>query len=167
MLQLHNLESLTKNRKRVGRGGGRGGTSGRGHKGQRARSGGKMEIKTFFEGGQMPLSRRLPRRGFTNIFKKNFFLIGLNDLDTHFDDGTTVTEELLREKGLVRGRKSKKVLIKVLCNGELTKKLTVQADAWSKSAEAAVKKAGGVLERRPQVDLVRAPAKEAEGGITS
>ena len=161
MLELHNLESLTKNRKRIGRGGDRGGTSGRGHKGQRARSGGKSGIKAFFEGGQMPLSRRLPRRGFTNVFKKNFSLISLSDLDTHFEEGVTVTEMLLREKGLIKGRNGKKVLIKVLCNGELTKKLTVQADAWSKSAEAAVKNAGGALERRV------APAKEAEGGITS
>jgi large subunit ribosomal protein L15 len=153
MLQLHNLEPLKKKRKRIGRGGGRGGTSGRGHKGQRARSGGKSELRPFFEGGQMPITRRLPRRGFTNIFKKQFTIISLRDMERLFDSGDVINRESLREKGLVKGRKE--FLLKVLCNGVLTKKFTVYADAWSKSAEDAIKKAGGQVR------------KEAEGGTAS
>ena len=141
MLQLHELEKLKKKRKRVGRGGSRGGTSGRGHKGQRARSGGRSAIKPSFEGGQMPLSRRLPRRGFTNIFKKYYALIGLGDLQKHFDEGATVDHVKLREKGFIKGKK--KALVKILANGVLSKKLTVQADAFSKSAALAIEKAGG------------------------
>ena len=144
MLQLHNLESLKKKRKRVGRGGSRGGTAGRGHKGQRARSGGPSELKPFFEGGQMPLSRRLPRRGFTNIFKKEYVLIGLKDLELRFDVGAVVTKAALREKGLIQGRKEP--LVKILSNGTLTKQLTVHADAFSKSAIEAITKAGGTVQ---------------------
>lgn len=143
MLQLHNLPSLTKKRKRVGRGGGRGGTSGRGHKGQRARSGGRSELKPFFEGGQMPLTRRLPRRGFTNRFKKIYIIVGLRDLERCFDDGQTVDMGALRGKGLVKGKKDP--LVKVLTSGTLTKKLTVHADAFSKSAIKLIEKAGGAV----------------------
>ncbi len=142
MLQLHNLEPIKKKSKRVGRGGGRGGTSGKGHKGQRSRSGGRSSIKPSFEGGQMPLSRRLPRRGFTNIFKKVFELISLKDLEAYFEAGQTVTKQAMREKGLFKGKKEP--LVKILANGELQKKLTVQADKFSKSAVAAIEKAGGV-----------------------
>ena len=141
MLQLHNLEPLAKKRKRVGRGGGRGGTSGRGHKGQRARTGGRSELKPFFEGGQMSLTRRLPRRGFTNSFKKAYEIIGLRDLERCFDDGQMVDMSALREKGLVKGKKDS--LVKVLATGKLTKKLTVHADAFSKSAIELIKKVGG------------------------
>ena len=140
MLQLHNLEALKKKRKRVGRGGSRGGTSGRGHKGQKARSGSNT-LKPFFEGGQMPLSRRLPRRGFTNIFKKYYVVIGLKDLERCFNEGETVDKNSLRAKGIIKGRKDP--LVKILANGELTKKLDVQADAFSKSAVEKIEKAGG------------------------
>jgi large subunit ribosomal protein L15 len=145
MLQLHNLEPLKKKRKRVGRGGSRGGTSGRGHKGQRSRSGGKIEIKAFFEGGQMPLSRRLPCRGFTNVFKKEYAIISLKDLERCFADGDTVTPGTLRTKGLIKGKKTP--LVKVLCNGELTKKLKVEVDAYSKSAIERIEKTGGTAKK--------------------
>jgi large subunit ribosomal protein L15 len=153
MLQLHDLKKLTKKRNRVGRGGCRGGTSGKGHKGQLARAGGKMAIKAFFEGGQMPLSRRLPRRGFTNIFKKEYLIISLRDLDRTFNAGDVVTRAALQEKGVIRRREE--LPIKLLCNGAISKKLTVQVDAWSKTAEQAIKKAGGVVH------------KENEGGTAS
>jgi large subunit ribosomal protein L15 len=151
MLKLHNLEPLKKKRKRVGRGGSRGGTSGRGHKGQRARSGGPSELKPSFEGGQMPLSRRLPRRGFTNIFKKEYKIISLSDLEKRFDVGATVSYEVLREKGFVKGRK--RLPIKILsgkADFELTKQLTIHADSWSKSAEEMIKKAGGTIRREAE-----------------
>ncbi|MBU1007465.1 50S ribosomal protein L15 [Candidatus Dependentiae bacterium] len=141
MLQLHELESLKKKRKRVGRGGSRGGTSGRGHKGQRSRSGGRSGLKPFFEGGQMPLSRRLPCRGFTNVFKKEYCLVGLKDLEERFDTDMIVDRQALREKGLIKS--NKEPLVKILSNGIITKKLTVHADAFSKSAIEAIKKAGG------------------------
>lgn len=132
---------LKKKKKRVGRGGSRGGTSCRGHKGQRARSGGKSGIRASFEGGQMPLSRRLPRRGFTNVFKKNFVLVSLHDLDIHFSDNDIVDRNSLIEKGLISRRD--KALVKVLSNGDLNKKLTVNADAFSKSAIDNIVKGGG------------------------
>ena len=144
MLQLHNLKRLKKKDKRVGRGGSRGGTSGRGHKGQLARSGGKSAIKASFEGGQMPLSRRLPRRGFTNVFKKEFCIVGLADLEKNFDAGEKVTKETLREKGLISGRKD--LPVKILSNGKITKSLTVELDACSESAAKAIKDAGGGFE---------------------
>jgi len=141
MLQLHNLKPLKKKRKRVGRGGSRGGTSGKGHKGQKARSGSSSELKPFFEGGQMPLSRRLPCRGFTNIFKKNYLIISLSELDRRFNDGEKVDKKSLREKGLIKGKKDP--LVKVLSNGEITKKLDIHADRFSKSAVEKIEKAGG------------------------
>ena len=158
MLNLHNLEPLKKKRKRVGRGGSRGGTSGRGHKGQRSRSGGKTEIKAFFEGGQMPLSRRLPRRGFTNIFKKEYLIIALSELERCFNDGDTVNIASLRLKGLAKGKKDP--LVKILARGvapyegELTKKLTVEANAFSKSASAMIEKAGGTASVREVAKVV-------------
>ena len=145
MLQLHNLEPLKKKRKRVGRGGSRGGTSGRGHKGQKSRSG-SNKLKPFFEGGQMPLSRRLPRRGFTNIFKKEYIIIGLRDLERCFKDGDNVDVSAMRVKGLVKGKKGS--LVKILVKGELTKKLTVHADKFSKSAAEMIEKVGGVAQQR-------------------
>lgn len=148
MLQLHNLDALKKERKRIGRGGSRGGTSGRGHKGQKARSGGNNP-RASFEGGQMPLSRRLPRRGFTNIFKKEYVTVGLDALERCFAAGETVDKNSLMEKGLIKGRAS--VLVKILANGELTKKLTVQADAFSKSAVEMIEKVGGVAQQQQGV----------------
>lgn len=144
MLQLNNLTTIAKKRKRVGRGGSRGGTSGKGHKGQRARSGGKREIRPFFEGGQMPLSRRLPRRGFTNVFKKEYTLITLQQLEDNFKNGEDVNVSVLREKRLVKGKNH--AFIKLLGTGTLTKKLNVVVDAWSKSAQQAIENVNGTIQ---------------------
>lgn len=129
-------------RKRVGRGpgSGHGKTAGRGEKGQKSRSG--YTRKVGFEGGQMPLHRRLPKRGFTNIFKQEFAIVNLSDLD-QFETGSTINEEALRQVGLIKGRRRK---IKVLGNGEVTKKLTVQADKFSKSARQKIEAAGGACQ---------------------
>lgn len=143
MLQLNNLQTLVKKRKRVGRGGSRGGTSGRGHKGQKARSG--AHIGDVFEGGQMPLARRLPKRGFNNArFRKEYAIVNIDILDRSFEDGSTVTKASLVEKGLIASKKSKGgVLVKIAGNGQLTKKLDVQADAFTKTAEKAINDRGG------------------------
>ena len=125
--------------KRVGRGigSGTGKTSGKGHKGQNARSGGG--VRPGFEGGQMPLYRRLPKRGFNNIFAKQYVTINVSDLE-RFENGTEVTAELLKETGVVS-----KVMdgIKILGRGELTKKLTVKAAKFTASASEKIEKAGG------------------------
>ena len=141
MFQLNNLEKLTQKRKRIGRGGDRGGTSGKGHKGQKARTGAQSELKASFEGGQMPLSRRLPRRGFTSTFKKEYQIVSLDALEAKYAVGETVSKETLKLKGLVKG--SGNFLVKVLGNGTLSKKLSVQVDAVSASAVEAIQKAGG------------------------
>ena len=128
-------------RKGRGHGSGNGKTAGRGHKGQNARSGGGVRIG--FEGGQMPLYRRIPKRGFNNkLFATQYAEINVSDLNI-FDDGTVVTQELLVEKGLV-----KKIYdgVKVLGDGELTKKLTVQAAKITKSASEKIEAAGGKAE---------------------
>jgi large subunit ribosomal protein L15 len=118
---------------------GHGKTSGKGHKGQKARSGGS--IRLGFEGGQMPLIRRLPKRGFGNgAFRANYAIINLADLE-RFDADAHVTEEVLREKGLLKGNVDG---VKVLGRGELTKKLTVEADKFSESARQKIEQAGGV-----------------------
>lgn len=143
MLKLNNLTSAGKKRKRVARGGSRGGTSGKGHKGQKARSGGK--VKAGFEGGQMPLSRRLPKRGFTNArFKKDVHIINLDQLEAHFDAETQVDKAVLVQKGLLRGHT--KISLKVLAKGTLSKKLTVVADSFSKSAAKIIEDLGGKAE---------------------
>jgi large subunit ribosomal protein L15 len=117
---------------------GHGKTSGKGHKGQKARSGGS--IRLGFEGGQMPLIRRLPKRGFNNAaFKTSYALVNLGDLE-QFEPGAHVTEQLLREKGLVNGTFDG---LKILGRGELTKKLTVEADKFSETARQGIEKAGG------------------------
>jgi len=144
MFRLDKLESVSKKRKRIGRGGDRGGTSGKGHKGQKSRSGASYELKGWFEGGQMPLTRRLPRRGFTNRFKKDVKVVSLKDLEKNFFAGEQVNRETLREKGLIKGKG--KFFVKVLANGRLTKGLTVQVDAFSKSAIQAIQKVGGKAE---------------------
>lgn len=141
MLQLSNLIKVKKDPKRVGRGGKRGRYAGRGKEGQKSRTGSNSEIKASFEGGQMPLVRRIPRRGFTNVFKKSYVIINLEDLDARFNDGEIVNLASLTEKGLVKGRKNN--AIKVLGHGELKKKLTVTVDAVSSSAAEAIKNAGG------------------------
>ena len=128
--------------KRVGRGvgSGLGKTSGRGHKGQKARSGGG--VRPGFEGGQMPLSRRLPKRGFTNIFAKEYAIVNVSDLN-QFENGTEVTAELLLEARVIR-----KPLdgLKVLGNGDINKKLTVKATKFTKAAAEKITAAGGVAE---------------------
>lgn len=141
MLQLNTLEKITRRRKRVGRGGERGGHCGRGKDGQKARTGSTSEIKASFEGGQMPLVRRIPRRGFVNIFKQEYHVVNLRDLEVHFQAGDTVSKETLREKGLVKGQG--KALIKILGTGTLTKKLVVNVDAMSASAREAIQGVGG------------------------
>ena len=128
--------------KRKGRGAGTGNgkTAGRGHKGQGARSGGGVRVG--FEGGQMPLARRVPKRGFNNIFAKPLEIVNLSALNA-FDSGAVVTAEALLEKGIL----SKCTYgYKVLGNGKITKKLTVQASAFSKSAQEAIEAAGGKAE---------------------
>jgi large subunit ribosomal protein L15 len=145
MLDLSNLSpypGATKQRKRLGRGhgSGHGKTSGRGHKGFKARSG--SGVKPGFEGGQMPLQRRIPKRGFTNIFKKEIGIVNVQDLDI-FEDGAVVTLESLIAKGLV-GRRYK--LVKILGNGDLSRKITVKVDKVSESARKKIDGAGGTVE---------------------
>ncbi|HHT50254.1 MAG TPA: 50S ribosomal protein L15 [Eubacteriaceae bacterium] len=144
-MRLHELrpaEGSTKKRKRKGRGTatGLGKTAGRGQGGQKSRSGGGVRIG--FEGGQMPLTRRLPKRGFTNRNKKEYAIIGLEDLNI-FEEGTEVTPELLIENGII-----KKTLdgVKLLANGELEKKLTIRVHKASKTAAEKVEAAGGKVE---------------------
>ncbi|EGP9696176.1 50S ribosomal protein L15, partial [Listeria monocytogenes] len=132
-MKLHELkpsEGSRKERNRVGRGtgSGNGKTSGRGHKGQKARSGGGVRLG--FEGGQLPLFRRIPKRGFTNINRKEFAIVNLDVLN-RFEDGTEVTPELLVETGIIRNEKSG---IKILSNGNIEKKLTVKANKFSAAA---------------------------------
>ncbi len=145
-MKLHNLSSApgsTKTRKRVGRGPGSGfgKTAGKGHKGQLARAGKGM--RAGFEGGQMPLQRRVPKRGFNNIFGKEIAITNVATLDKYFDDGATVTVETLVEKGII-----KKTLdgVKILGQGEISKKLTVQVNAFSESAKSKIEAAGGKAE---------------------
>lgn len=129
--------------KRLGRGigSGHGKTSCKGHKGQWARSGGG--VRPGFEGGQMPLIRRIPKRGFNNVFKKEYAIVNVSDLEM-FDDGTEVTAELLIEKGVLS--KVGSYGVKVLGNGTLTKKLEVKANKFTKSAAEIIEKAGGKAE---------------------
>lgn len=129
--------------RRLGRGigSGLGKTSGKGHKGQWARSGGG--VRPGFEGGQMPLLRRIPKRGFTNIFAKEYSIVNVGDLE-RFEDGTVVTAELLLEEGILS--KIEHYGVKVLGDGTLTKKLTVQAKKFTQSAAEIIEKAGGKAE---------------------
>ena len=145
-MKLHELSPAagsTKARKRIGRGAGsgQGKTAGKGHKGQKARAGRGM--RPGFEGGQMPLQRRLPKRGFNNIFRTEMAIVNVSALDKAFEAGETVTVDALVKKGLV-----KKVLdgVKVLGNGELTKALTVQANAFSETAKQKIEALGGKAE---------------------
>jgi len=145
-MELYDLKpapGAKRGRKRVGRGPGSGSgkTAGKGHKGQKSRSG--YSRRYGFEGGQMPLVRRLPKRGFTNIFRVEFQVINLRDLERVFADGDAVSPEALLEKGLVRRVRQP---IKVLGDGELTKKLVVQAHKFSASARTGIESAGGSCE---------------------
>ncbi len=144
-MRLHDIAPPSNskfNPKRKGRGiaAGQGKTSGRGHNGQKSRSGGG--VRRGFEGGQMPLTQRLPKRGFTNIFKKEWSLVNIDALNI-FEDGLTVTPELMAEKGLIRNRKKD---VKILGNGDIEKKLTVQAHKFSKMAAEKIADAGGKAE---------------------
>lgn len=143
-MELNNLKPVlaTKKSKRLGRGtsSGHGKTSGRGSNGQGQRSGGKKA--PGFEGGQTPLFKRLPKRGFNNVFKKEYKVVNIVALN-RFKAGTIVDRELLIKEGLV---KKSDELIKILANGVLEKELTVKANKFSKSAEKAIKKAGGKIE---------------------
>jgi large subunit ribosomal protein L15 len=144
-MKLHELkpaEGSRKVRNRVGRGigSGNGKTAGKGHKGQNARSGGG--VRPGFEGGQNPLFRRLPKRGFTNINRKEYAIVNLETLN-RFEDGAEVTVALLLETGIVSNEKAG---IKVLGHGTLSKKLTVKAHKFSASAKEAIENAGGTIE---------------------
>ncbi len=144
-MKLHELKPAAGSRKKPTRkgqgiGSGLGKTAGRGHKGQKARSGGG--VRPGFEGGQMPLQRRLPKRGFTNKFRKEIIAINVSALN-RFDNGTVVTPELLKETGVI-----KKIAdgVKILGNGDLERSLTVKANAFSKSAAEKIAAAGGTAE---------------------
>ncbi len=144
MLKLNNLspeKGARRNKKRIGRGpgSGLGKTAGRGHKGARSRSG--YTAKPGFEGGQMPLHRRLPKRGFTNIFKKEYRIISLTSLNT-FEAGAVINRQALLDAGLI---KETDELIKVLANGEITKAVTVDLDKISRSAVEKIAAAGGTV----------------------
>lgn len=140
--ELKATEGSRRNRKRVGRGtsSGYGKTSGRGQKGQLARSGGKTRLG--FEGGQMPLYRRMPKRGFNNINRKEYAIINLKDLNK-FEAGSEVTIDSLKEAGIV---KKELAGVKLLANGKLDVKLTVKVNKVSESAKKAVETAGGTVE---------------------
>ena len=145
MLNLSNLSpypGATKQRKRIGRGQGtgQGKQAGRGHKGFKARSG--SSISPGFEGGQMPLHRRLPKRGFTNVFKKEFGIINVRDLDI-FEDNTVIDTKILQEKGLVGKKYS---LVKLLGSGEVAKKMIIKLACVSESAKIKIEAVGGKIE---------------------
>ena len=144
-MKLHELKAVpgasrAPKRKGRGQGSGQGTTAGRGMNGQKSRSGGGVRLG--FEGGQMPLYRRIPKRGFTNIWRKEPEIVNIEDLN-RFEEGTEITAEILRDNGLIK--KADKGL-KILGNGKLEKKLTVKADKFSKSAAEAIEKAGGKAE---------------------
>jgi large subunit ribosomal protein L15 len=145
-LKLHELHPAEGSRSKPvrkgrGTGSGLGKTAGRGHKGQKARAGGGKG--PYFEGGQTPLQRRMPKRGFTNIFKKEYVEINLAQLEKRFEQGAVITPETLVESGLVKNVRDG---IRVLGNGDLTKALTVKAQGFSKSAVDKITAAGGQVE---------------------
>ena len=143
-MEMHDLGPAVKgkNRNRVGRGigSGNGKTAGKGHKGQKARTGGK--IRRGFEGGQTPLYRRIPKRGFNNIFSIEYACVNVSDLE-RFEDGTVVNMELLLNEGIVRKPLAG---LKVLGNGNLTRKLTVEAKKFSNAAKEKIEAVGGKIE---------------------
>ncbi len=144
-MKLHELSPApgsTKERKRIGRGtsSGTGKTAGRGHKGQNARSGGG--VRPGFEGGQNPLYRRLPKRGFVNPTRKEYAIVNIEELN-NFAENTEITPELLKEQGIIKDAKSG---IKILGNGDVTVKLTVKANKFSQSAVEKIEAAGGKTE---------------------
>ena len=140
--RLSTPEGAKRAQRRVGRGigSGRGKTSGRGHKGQRARSGGTKG--PMFEGGQMPLVRRIPKRGFTNPFKVRFVPVNLRDLEM-FEEDTVISPETLQASGIIKRARDR---VKILGEGEISKPLTVRAHAFSRSAVEKIEQAGGKVE---------------------
>jgi large subunit ribosomal protein L15 len=163
MIRLHNMQTRPGSKHRVkrlgcGESSGHGKTSGKGHKGQKARSGGSLRLG--FEGGQMPLIRRLPKRGFNNAaFHKNYAVVNLSDLSS-FKEGTVVNEQLLRESKLVRGNGAG---LKILGDGDLKHALSIEADKVSASAREKIEKAGGSVTLRQKP--VQGP-REAEQTAT-
>ncbi|MEE8161901.1 MAG: 50S ribosomal protein L15 [Acidobacteriota bacterium] len=144
-MKLHNLspaKGANRKRKRIGRGpgSGHGKTAGKGHKGQKSRSG--YSQRPGFEGGQMPLYRRLPKRGFRNIFAKKYAIVNVQDLN-RFEEGTTVTPKMFQEQGMVNKIQDG---LRVLGEGNLERKLTVQAHYFTQSARQKIEKAGGKAE---------------------
>jgi large subunit ribosomal protein L15 len=137
---LHPAKGSTHKKKRVGRGpgSGLGKTAGRGHKGQKSRSG--YSSRAGFEGGQMPLQRRLPKRGFTNAFKKQWLEISLAKIEANFNSGDEITPEILRQRGLIK--KAKHDLV-ILGNGEISKALKISAHRFTRTAKEKIEKAGG------------------------
>jgi large subunit ribosomal protein L15 len=163
MIRLHNMQTRPGSKHRVkrlgcGESSGHGKTSGKGHKGQKARSGGSLRLG--FEGGQMPLIRRLPKRGFNNAaFHKNYSIVNLSDLSS-FKEGTVVNEQLLRESKVIRGQGAG---LKILGDGELKHALTIEADKISASAREKIEKAGGTVTMREKpVQGPRAEHKPAQ-----
>jgi large subunit ribosomal protein L15 len=165
MIRLHNLKPRPGSRHRVkrlgiGESSGHGKTSGKGHKGQKARSGGS--IRLGFEGGQMPLIRRLPKRGFNNAaFKQEYAIVNLDDLN-NFKAGATINEGILRESKHIRGQVAG---LKILGRGELKHGLTIEADRVSQSAREKIEKAGGTItlrERKPAINGRREEAPKAK-----
>ena len=160
MIRLHNMRTRPGSKHRVkrlgcGESSGHGKTSGKGHKGQKARSGGSLRLG--FEGGQMPLIRRLPKRGFNNAaFHKNYAVVNLSDLSS-FKEGTVVNEQLLRESNLVRGNGAG---LKILGDGELKHALSIEADKVSASAREKIEKAGGSVTLRQKP--VQGPREDAQ-----
>ncbi len=155
-LSLNNIKpskGSTHKKKRVGRGpgSGLGKTAGRGHKGQKSRSG--YSSRPGFEGGQMPLQRRLPKRGFTNIFKKQWIEISLAKIEENFNSGDTITPEVLHERGLIK--KAKHDLV-ILGTGNLSKSFTISAHRFTKTAKDKIEKAGGAA-----TEIVKVKAAEA------
>jgi large subunit ribosomal protein L15 len=146
MLNLNDLKpakGATHHKHRVGRGSGSGwgSTSGRGNNGAKQRSG--YSEKDYFEGGQLPLIRRLPKRGFTNVFKKYYQVVNISDIETVAKNGDVVDAEFLFSAGKIH---SKDEMVKVLGNGEITKSITIKANAFSKTAEEKITKANGKIE---------------------
>ncbi len=144
-MKLHELapaDGSKKNKKRVGRGNGSGSgkTAGKGNKGQNSRSGGG--VRPGFEGGQMPIHRRLPKRGFTNIFKKNVAIINIRDLE-RFESGSVVDETLLIQKGLIKGKRDS---VKLLGKGDILHPLVIKVNGVSNGAREKIEAAGGTVE---------------------
>ena len=145
-MKLHELSPAAgskKEVKRIGRGpaSGQGKTAGKGHKGQKARAGRGMQVG--FEGGQMPLQRRLPKRGFVNIFAKNIVTVNVGTLNAKFDDGAVIDVDALKAAGIIKNRFDG---VKILSNGDVTKKFTVKANAYSGAAKEKIEAAGGKAE---------------------